>query len=283
MELTRGDNDNNRVWGGSKRNQAPSYTVTVLQTQLRQIGVYPDKIDGDFGPKTEQAVKIFQWCLKNLTHAVKNNLLVTFTPAASGAISGQCDSTTQAMLADWTKDQFTLAGDLVRISFSDLTNIKVSPEFKHIGEPVVAATEFVISKAAVAMVMLMNSTAKQLNITIRINQSFRLLGSKVPDAVVTPAKKSQHLIGHAIDCNIVDGDHWNTFDDFKQNKQTANAKNFIQAMKQGHFRWGGDFTHVDTPHFDAMLDPNSFNYDAKLFLNQRQFASGSPIEKHIIA
>ncbi len=43
-------------------------------------------------------------------------------------------------------------------------------------------------------------------------------------------------------------------------------------MKAGLFRWGGNFSNVDTPHFDKQLSANSFDYDAKFFINQKQLS-----------
>jgi len=154
--------------------------------------------------------------------------------------------------------------------------------FKNIGKPIVANNELVISKAAAGMIKLMNTSAKNLKIKMMINQALRIHGVKVTGSVVPPATKSQHLIGHAIDCNVVDGKSWNSSSDFKKKKQTANADKFIKLMKKGLFRWGGNFSNIDTPHFDKQLNANLFAYDAKLFLNQKQISSGEPIEKHLI-
>lgn len=126
----------------------------------------------------------------------------------------------------------------------------------------------------------MNDSAKELGLSIKVNQAFRIHGVKVTGSVVPPATKSQHLIGHAIDCNIVDGDKWNTSSDFKNNKQTSKAEKFIKAVTKGGFRWGGNFVQKDSPHFDKQLIANSFDYEAKFFLNQDQLSSGAPIEKH---
>jgi hypothetical protein len=282
MELKRGDDDGKSIWAGTELNVVPIYNVKSLQRRLHAIGVYSDKIDGDFGANTEKAVKLFQWCLRNAVHVVKKSSLLVCSPSPATQITGRCDETTQSKLETWIKNQFTVTGDLVRISTTHLSNIELNPNFTPIGQPVVGKTEFVISRTVVPMVKLMNQTAKKLNVVISINQVLRILGNKVTDSVVPPAAKSQHYIGHAIDCNIVDGSSWNTASDFKNKKQTNNADLFIDAMKKGNYRWGGDFTLVDTPHFDKQLDSNTFDYDAKFFLNQKQITSGDPIEKLLI-
>ena len=133
------------------------------------------------------------------------------------------------------------------------------------------------------MIKSMNALAKKSNVVIKINQALRIYGAKVTGSVVPPATKSQHLIGHAVDCNIVDGTSWNTASDFKKSTQTNGAKTFIDAMKKEGYRWGGDFSKVDTPHFDKQLNSSSFDYDVKFFLNQKQISSGAYIDKQIVA
>jgi hypothetical protein len=103
--------------------------------------------------------------------------------------------------------------------------------------------------------------------------------AKVSGAVVTPVKKSQHLIGHALDCNMVDGKDWNSSATFKKKKETASAKALVKSMKGAGYRWGGDFTPLDTPHFDLKLDSNKFDYQAKFFLNQRMVSLSQQIKK----
>lgn len=179
-------------------------------------------------------------------------------------------------------NKYTATGDLVRVPTESLSNIELGPFFKHIGKPIVSSSEIIISKPAFKLIKEMNAIAKKLKLTIKINQGLRVHGVKVKGAVVTPATKSQHLIGHAIDCNIIDGKSWNSSKDFKAKKQTENAKKFIKEMKKKSFRWGGNFSDVDTPHFDSLLNSDLFDYDVKFFLNQMQLSSGAPIEKQII-
>lgn len=282
IELKRGDNDGKSIWGGMKKSQSPAFTVTVLQTLLDAVGIYSGKIDGKFGSNTERAVKIFQWCLSKSVHVVKKGILTTYIPTPSILITGKCDNTTQSKLEYWVKNNYIATGDLVRVSSASLSNIKLNPTFSHIGKPVVSNNEFVISRSLIPMLKLMNNTAKKLNVIISINQTLRILGHKVNGSVVTPATKSQHYIGHAIDCNIVDGSNWNTSSDFKNKKETKNADAFIRIMKKAKYRWGGDFSRTDPPHFDKQLNANTIGYDAEFFLNQKQITSGDPIEKSII-
>ena len=144
VELKRGDNDKKKVWGGKTPEETPLYTVTKLQTDLNSVGVYSEKIDGDFGKKTEHALKIYQWCIKNSTTVLKNNALTTYVPSSSIVISGKCDLATSALLNDWVTKSYVVIGDLVRVDAGSLSNIEIGPGFKCIGKPIVATSEFVI-------------------------------------------------------------------------------------------------------------------------------------------
>jgi len=282
LPLRRGDSDRKKIWGGKKQTTAPAYSVKKLQADLKTLGVYTDRIDGDFGKISEKSLKIFQWVLANSSNAIKNRSLVKHTPVPNLYASGRLDPVTFTNIQDWLKKKLTAGGDLVRVDTASLSNISLGPGFKHIGKPQVKKPDLVISRDALGMVKLMNDSAAKLGLTIVINQGLRLNKARVSGAVVPPATKSQHLIGHAIDCNIVDGNSWNNSRDFKNDRQTAGAEKFIARMKKASHRWGGDFSRVDTPHFDKQLDSNSFSYDAKFYLNQNQIASGAPIEVQTI-
>jgi len=78
--------------------------------------------------------------------------------------------------------------------------------------------------------------------------------TNVPGAIVSPAKMSNHLIGHAIDCNIIDknGTLWNSG---LLKNPTGEVKEFINKVISKGIRWGGFFTpdkngKTDPVHFD---------------------------------
>lgn len=100
----------------------------------------------------------------------------------------------------------------------------------------------------------MNSIAKEFNLNIIITSSFRK-DTNVAGAIVTPAKMSNHLIGHAIDCNLQDislGTYFNS-------KAMADGKgkdfDFCQKIiAETKLRWGGAFNVPDSVHFDDGLN-----------------------------
>ena len=135
----------------------------------------------------------------------------------------------------------------------------------------------VVSEEMLEYLKSANSKAKDLSLKIVINQAMRLSSSKASGAVVTPATKSQHLIGHAIDCNIVDGDNWNNSKAFANGEETESAKKFISAMKTSGLRWGGDFADTDTPHFDKQVVASTIDYEYKYFFNHRMISENQHI------
>ncbi len=281
-ELQKNDNDKKKTWGGTSSGEAPSYTVKNLQTDLKKVGVYTASVDGDFGNMTLKSLKIFQWNCANVKACLKNKSRIPRIQNSSIGITGKLNKASYDELQSWIRASQSVTGDLVRIAFSDFSNIEASSNFKKIVSASVNKDEIVVSSEALQLLKDMNKHAKSKSVTIKINQAFRVHGVKVTGSVVTPATKSQHLIGHAIDCNIVDGGNWNNSLAFKNNKATDNAKKLIKELKKSGYRWGGDFSKADSPHFDKKLVPTEFSYDAKFFLNQRMVSEGHSIHKELI-
>lgn len=281
-ELQIKDSDNNKRWGGTVLKTPPICTVTDMQDMLKSAGTYNYKVDGDFGRKSEKALKLFQWACKNIDAYIQAGAHQKRTLSNSIGVNGKFNKATYDELLDWKKNKKETTGDLIRISFSSFSNIEASSGFKRLRSPKVFIDEIVISKAAKKLLTELNKTAKNEKVIIKINQAFRVSGAKVTGAVVTPATKSQHLIGHAIDCNIADGNNWNTSTNFKKGTETKSAKNLIKAITNSGYRWGGNFGKKDTPHFDKQVGSATFTYDAKFFFNQRMISLGQPIPKEII-
>ena len=98
---------------------------------------------------------------------------------------------------------------------------------------------------------LMNTKAKDLDLEIYITSSLRDT-IVVPEAVVTPAKMSNHLVGFAIDCNLVEKDKW--WNNAKLKYPTGNVLKFIEYCGTIKVRWGGFFHTPDNVHFDYPLN-----------------------------
>jgi len=105
--------------------------------------------------------------------------------------------------------------------------------------------DFIVSLEA------MNEIAKAHEIMVIVISSFRV-DANVKGAIVTPATHSNHMIGHAIDCNLQhDGQYYNST---KMQSDTGIVHDFIQACKRQGLRWGGDFGKPDPVHFDDGLN-----------------------------
>lgn len=277
FELRKGDNDKSKKWGGSARPLASGEHVKALQENLKQLKVYMAKIDGDFGGKTELAVKMFKWNAKNVGHRLKDCMIVPDVSKLKTGNNGTVDCPTVEEIKRWKKNQFEATGDLVRVhtdQFNAIVTEHSGELLKKLNHPDVGKNEFVVSEVLLEYLKKADTKAHELCLTIKINDALRVVGIPVSGAVVKPAKRSQHFIGHAIDCNLIDDGNWNSSSTFKQGKETENAKSFINAMKENGMRWGGDFaaktsSKFDPIHFDKRLDPYSDDYEYKHFFNQR--------------
>jgi hypothetical protein len=110
-----------------------------------------------------------------------------------------------------------------------------------------------------------------------INQSFRVHSIPPSGAVVPPANKSQHLIGHAVDLNISDRGTLNSSAMFEQGNETDNADEFIAAVKKSGVRWGGDFKASDPVHFDDLVNPQGEDYGMIFFFAQHCYDEDHPM------
>lgn len=97
----------------------------------------------------------------------------------------------------------------------------------------------------------MNERAKAYGIEVLVLSSLRF-DTNVKNAIVVPAKKGNHLVGHGIDCNL----RWKGkyFNSVKMQSATGVIRNFINDCKKDGLRWGGDFKKRDPVHFDDGLN-----------------------------
>lgn len=86
-----------------------------------------------------------------------------------------------------------------------------------------------------------------------ITSSFRGVSDKLKGTIVTPAKKSNHFVGFAIDVNLVDdkGVFWNSH---TLENPSGKVLDFIQIITDSDLRWGGAFNIPDSVHFDYPLN-----------------------------
>ncbi len=100
----------------------------------------------------------------------------------------------------------------------------------------------------------MNEILKQFNFTLIVTSSFRK-DTNVKGAIVTPAQMSNHLVGHAIDCNLKDNKTGEYFNSTKMADGKGDDENVIKMLEKiPNLRWGGEFKERDVVHFDDALN-----------------------------
>ena len=131
------------------------------------------------------------------------------------------------------------------------TELKTFTGSQFIGKLVLADIEFIPHLETI------NDFATTNGLKIYVTSSTRALGVPVQGAVITPAKMSNHFIGHGIDMNIQIGStlyNSNALGNFSS--LPAAIKAFITAIRNHPvLRWGGDFG--DPVHIDDNLNNNN--------------------------
>lgn len=100
----------------------------------------------------------------------------------------------------------------------------------------------------------MNEVLKKRNL-IWINTSSLRKDANVKGAIVTPAKKSNHMIGHAIDGNILDPKTNILYNSKKLGDGTGiDDECCKEIVEYTSLRWGNAFKVKDSVHFDDALN-----------------------------
>jgi peptidoglycan hydrolase-like protein with peptidoglycan-binding domain len=283
--LQRGDDDSARRWGGTVRTDVTGGPVAALQRALAAVGAYAGEADGAFGPATEAAVRRFQWLVANGTVRLRvprgaapaKGILEPFTGTPGLDLDGQADAATMAALRDWTEGGWRATSPLVRVKTSRFRRITRAGGFETLDYPEASADEILANAAFVPGLAELDDAATEAGVALRLNQTFRVESMPVSGAVVPPATRSQHLIGHAADLNVVADDVVVNSAMVKAGNVPRRMRDFIAAAKRRGLRWGGDFTPADPPHFDLQVPANSAAYDIAFFFCQRSFAERHPI------
>ena len=79
--------------------------------------------------------------------------------------------------------------------------------------------------------------------------------TNVKGAIVTPAIMSNHLVGHAIDCNVKSKTTGEYFNSKKMGDGTGPDELFLEDVDRNtDLRWGQAFNKPDSVHFDDALN-----------------------------
>ena len=152
---------------------------------------------------------------------------------------------------------------------SELFKATIFSGSEFIGERASVDTDFVPELNRI------NVYAKQCDVKIWVTSSTRNINQQVLGAIVPPATKSCHFVGHAIDMNVMHaGKLYNSKLLKKANiGQLPNAvSTFIRCIQDDPvLRWGGDFSTEDPVHIDDnFYFRNQLMYKAKLLSRVQQ-------------
>lgn len=118
-----------------------------------------------------------------------------------------------------------------------------------------------------------NQFAEQAGVWIHVTSSTREPNRSVTGAIVPPARRSNHMVGHAIDMNLRTADAFFNSKALRKSNFAnlpPNVRTFLQSLRDDPVLvWGGDFSTEDPVHIDDRLNtrvPDVF--DSKLASRQ---------------
>jgi hypothetical protein len=188
-------------------------------------------------------------------------------------LTGECDAPLATALTSWSG--CTASSPLVLVQTSGLARIRRASGFTTLPDGA-GDDQILVHADFLPALRILDEAAQQHDVELRLNQTFRVAGAPVDGAVVPPATRSQHLIGHAVDVNIVLDDRLFTSDMLK-GELPPRIQAFIQSVKAKGLRWGGDFNQRDTVHFDLRVPDDSEDYDMNYFFCQHGFGQPGSI------
>ena len=103
-----------------------------------------------------------------------------------------------------------------------------------------------------------------LLLQVYVTSSFRKFGQPIEGAIVEPARRSNHYVGHAIDMNLSAPGYWCNSKCLRYElDQRPEAKCFIEKIRSDpNLRWGGDFSEKDEVHIDdgiSLREPATYD------------------------
>ena len=115
----------------------------------------------------------------------------------------------------------------------------------------------------------LNQYAMDCDVKIYVTSSAREPGRTVSGAIVPPASRSNHMVGHAIDMNLQSSSGFFNSEKLKKSNFAnlpAEVQNLLNLIRNDEIlRWGGDFSKEDPVHIDDNLNHrNPELWDLKL-------------------
>jgi len=98
--------------------------------------------------------------------------------------------------------------------------------------------------------------AQELGIVVLVTSSLREPNKAVENAIVTPARFSNHHVGHAIDMNVIlNGESFRSKELGRFESLPQPVQAFLNRVRSDlGLRWGGDFSTPDPVHIDDGLN-----------------------------
>ncbi len=277
LTLRHGDHDLKRRFGGAMRRDVQGNPVADLQRDLAQVGLSVGTPDGAFGGGTQRILAVLQAALRLGAQLQGPTGERRAEEPLAARQDGVLDAVTTAALGRLIDAGAVLTGWLLRQPVAALAATRTGAGFDRLPHPDVAKGELVLDAAFLPDLRALDGAAAARGLIILVNQVFRRQGDAVSGAIVPPSTRSQHLIGHALDLNLMDGRVVNNSALQIAGKWTPAAKDFAaHAMGLG-LRWGAKFSPTDPVHFDRRVDAGAALWDAKFLLNQQQLRAKQPI------
>jgi peptidoglycan hydrolase-like protein with peptidoglycan-binding domain len=230
--------NNKKIKNTFYKNSPVKEAIQALQFLLNELGFGVElkwekyKNDGDYGNCTANAISAFAKSegIKSSGEKLTNQLAKQIVKKLSSFYGKDWNSDTIKEVIDDSSNPL--------VEFSD-TNF--------VGKKITADKDFIPALKQI------NYYAKKNNLKIHVTSSFRKTAI-VRGAIVTPAKMSNHMIGHAIDMNIRYGENYSTWCNstcLAKSNLPVPIANFIEDIRNDkNLRWGGDFSKRDTVHID---------------------------------
>ncbi len=146
---------------------------------------------------------------------------------------------------------------------SDRCEIKIYTNSQFIGRELRADVDFAPHLDR------LNQIAQDCGVKIYVTSSAREPDRGVAGAIVTPAARSNHLVGHAIDMNLQSASGFFNSRKLKRSNfdnLPVEIRDFLNRVRADEvLRWGGDFNREDPVHIDDNLNRrNPARWDLKL-------------------
>ena len=146
---------------------------------------------------------------------------------------------------------------------SDRCEIKTYVNSQYIGKELQADLDFM------PHLYRLNQYAADCGVQIYVTSSAREPGRTVSGAIVPPAGRSNHLVGHAIDMNLQSASGFFNSTKLKRSNfgnLPKEIRDFLQRIRDDEvLRWGGDFNKEDPVHIDDKLNHrNPHRWEQKL-------------------